>query len=626
MSIQPYNSWNTQYKSPFGAVPTDTQIIFTIKPPRYIATTKAYLILQMEAGESIQIALNWTDMDGAFDVYTCTFTPKYIGLYWYSFKLETATGSLYISHKENGQGEITEKPTNSWQLTIYEPTFSTPDWLKGGIIYQIFPDRFNKQGDFSPDVPNDRNLRQDWGGVPEYKSFETQTNMNNDYFGGNLKGITSKLDYLSDLGITAIYLNPIFEAHSNHRYNTADYMKIDPLLGTESDFIELCKEAEKRDMHIILDGVFNHTGADSVYFNREGRYAETGAYQSQESQYSGWYDFKNWPNEYRCWWGDKLLPEINEANDTYLNFIFGEDGVLKHWLKAGASGWRLDVADELPTFFLSKLRETVKEANPNAIIIGEVWEDASNKISYGERRHYLEGKELDSVMNYPFKEAIITFMKEHNAEALNNCILNILEHYPKPVVDVLMNILGTHDTERILTRLCGENCEDEDRNSKACKILTKEEKALGLQDVAIAAAILYFLPGIPSLYYGDEIGLEGYTDPFNRGCFLWDKTDSWLTKWYQKIAQIRKNTDAVKAGDYIPLTADGGFFAFIRKGTNQDIILAANLNDTPYTFEIPYPQSNIKIFADLMESTESPMFTIAPKSCKIFQAEKSENT
>ena len=378
MAISLYSSWDRQYKSPFGAVSQGTQIQFTIKPNRSFGTVKAILNLQREEGEILQIPLVWVALEGACDVYTCTVAPQECGLYWYSFALYTAKGLMFVTHTENGLGELTDHPPQPWQLTVYDAAFTTPDWFKGGVLYQIFPDRFCKVGEFPANVPKDRDLRLDWGGLPEYKSFETQTNMNNDYFGGNLEGVSSKLDYLETLGVTVLYLNPIFEAHSNHRYNTADYLKIDPLLGDESDFAELCLEAKKRNIHILLDGVFNHTGDDSIYFNRYGRYPGLGAYQSQESLYSGWYDFTVCPDKYRCWWGDRLLPEVNEANESYQEFIFGEQGVLKHWLKAGAAGWRLDVADELPAFFLNRLRETVKGENPVAVIIGEVWEDASN--------------------------------------------------------------------------------------------------------------------------------------------------------------------------------------------------------------------------------------------------------
>lgn len=276
-------------------------------------------------------------------------------------------------------------------------------------MYQIFPDRFYRSGTTKYNVPQDRYLHQRWGSQPEWRPNHQGEITNSDYFGGDLEGIIQKLDYLQSLGITCIYLNPIFEAHSNHRYDTADYTKVDPLLGTKEDFKRLCKEANKRGMHIMLDGVFNHTGSDSIYFNRKGRYQTLGAYQSQESPYYDWYQFYQWPEQYACWWNFETLPNVNETNETYNAYINGTDGVIQTWLKAGADGWRLDVADELPDLFLDDITKAAKQVKPTSMILGEVWEDASNKMAYGQRRRYLLGKQLDSVMNYPFREAIIGF-------------------------------------------------------------------------------------------------------------------------------------------------------------------------------------------------------------------------
>ena len=252
----------------------------------------------------------------------------------------------------------------------------------------------------------DRTIREDWGGQPYWRPNERGEVTNSDYFGGTLRGIEEKLPYLKSLHVTCLYLNPIFEAHSNHRYNTADYTKIDPVLGTEEDFQSLCAAAGRLGIRVMLDGVFSHTGSDSVYFNRQGRYPQPGAYQSQQSPYFSWYHFISWPEKYHSWWGFETLPEVEETDNNYNKYINGRQGVVRKWLKKGASGWRLDVADELPDSFLDQLTEAAKEEKPDAVVLGEVWEDATTKESYGSRRRYLLGRQLDSVMNYPFRNAV----------------------------------------------------------------------------------------------------------------------------------------------------------------------------------------------------------------------------
>ena len=348
--------------------------------------------------------------------------------------------------------------------------FKCPSWLSGGLMYQIFPDRFARSPEYTPpDQPKEYILRNDWGGKPNDKPDEKGILKNNDFFGGNLLGIKEKLPYLKDLGVTVIYMNPIFKAYSNHRYDTADYKSIDPILGTETDLIDLCRAAKEAGIRIILDGVFNHTGSDSIYFNKDGNFPELGAYQSKDSPYYKWYHFTEYPDKYDAWWGVRILPSINEEEPSYLDYIIrDEDSVIKHWLRCGISGYRLDVVDELPDLFLDELRKAVKAVDEDAAIIGEVWEDAATKISYGQKRHYLDGTQLDSVMNYPVRAAIIRFLCEDgSAAALFDTIGQLQAHYPKTVFFGLMNILGTHDTPRILT-LLEDGCTPEDARLKLC--------------------------------------------------------------------------------------------------------------------------------------------------------------
>lgn len=576
-----YNARSLACKNPFGAVEAKLPVRFTFYIPRNSVVSQARLIVEPDGGgEQIVTVADWLGISGSCDIYTCEYTPQKPGLYFYWFEASTAQGCLYVCHEAAGIGNIFYERKELFQLTVFDPSFKTPDWIKGGVIYQIFPDRFYREGSFlTENVPNDRTLLEDWGSLPPQGGGKYCGKC---YFGGNFKGITKKLPYLKTLGVTTIYLNPIFESHSYHRYHTADFMKTDSLLGNTQDFSDLCKAAKDCGIRIILDGVFSHVGSDSIYFNLYGRYREQGAYQSKESKYYDWFDFKKWPDEYRSWWGVADLPEVKEENPSYSNFITGENGVAEHWLNCGASGWRLDVADELPDKFLENLRKRVKQCNPDNIIVGEVWEDASNKISYGNRRHYLEGEQLDSVMNYPWRNGIIEYLKKHEASYIEEAVMSILEHYPKQSVDVLMNMLGTHDTIRILTCLTGESSAWKDTAWKQYTHLSPDQRAQGLKLMHFAASIQFFLPGVPCIYYGDEAGMEGYEDPFNRQCYPWGNEDTNLLEWYRSLSAIRSACPAMKAGSYRSVAVHGGLYAFARtdeKGEDS-IVCAVNLGDT----------------------------------------------
>ncbi len=407
---------------------------------------------------------------------------------------------------------------------------------------------------------------------------------NNDYFCGDLKGIEQKLPYLSSLSVNCIYLNPIFEANSNHRYDTADYEKIDPLLGTYEDFKSLCSSAEQYGIKIILDGVFSHTGVDSKYFNKYGNYDSVGAYNSKESPYFDWYKFTDYPDEYKSWWGIKLLPELIEENENYRNYICAENGILRKWLKAGASGWRLDVADELPDVFLDDVREAVKAENGDALIIGEVWEDATNKTAYGERRRYLLGRQLDSVMNYPFCDAVLNFVRFQNADAFFDGVMSIIEHYPPQVLNVLMNHIGTHDTERAITRLAGPDSEGYGRQwQHEHNKLSDYDYLKGVSMLKLASLIQFTLPGVPSIYYGDEVGMQGMKDPFNRACMEWEKQNRELLKWYKRLGEIRRGTDVFRDGGFVPFFCYHKTIAFKRFNDKSEVIVAVNLDEEMVT-------------------------------------------
>lgn len=498
------------------------------------------------------------------------------GLYFYHFQI----GGRYLACDSLHNAVFVNSNPASWQITVYRKGFSTPEWFKGGIMYQIFPDRFCRSGEMPP-LPHNKVARE-WGQQPYFRPKENGKVLNNDFFGGNFKGIDEKLDYLTSLGVTTIYFNPIFEAYSNHRYDTADYLAIDPLLGTEDDFDALIEDAKSNGIRVILDGVFNHTGSDSRYFNQFGTYNDLGAYQSKQSPYADWYTFHIFPTVYDSWWGIETLPAINEHSESFQKFMFGDDGVLRHWLRRGIGGYRLDVADELPDFFVKKLRSAVKEEMPDALVLGEVWEDASNKIAYGERRQYFQGEELDSVMNYPLKDAIIQYLTGGNTRPLREAIAMLIDNYPKCVLDCLMNILGTHDTVRILTVLGGKPCRN--KEEMAVTKLSDKERALAITRLHMAAVLQFTLPGVPCIYYGDEIGMEGYLDPFCRGCYNWEHPDKSLLAFYRRLGTIREKSllHVFRDGVYREIFADNTCLVYERRSAEGAAYIFVNNSRNEY--------------------------------------------
>ncbi len=391
-------------------------------------------------------------------------------------------------------------------------------------------------------------------------------------------------------------------------------MQVDPILGSEEDFQNLVNSAKAYGMRLILDGVFNHTGDNSVYFNKYGEYPSVGAYQSKDSPYYSWYDFQEFPDKYSSWWGIDILPEVNENSPEYQNFIFGEGGVLKKWLGFGIGGYRLDVADELPDFFLKKLRASVKEEDEEALIIGEVWEDASNKIAYSQRREYLQGKELDSVMNYPLKEGIIRYLQTGSAAALLHTVRVLINHYPKQTVDCLMNILGTHDTSRILTVLGGIYCRNKDEMAQESAYLTPENKQKAIKKLKMAAVLQYTLPGVPCVYYGDENGMEGHIDPFCRKCFDWDNLNEDLISFYKNLGKIREDyREIFKDGDFQDLYVSEGALLYKREKDEKQIFVYTNYSSKSYLLNLE------ETYYDCINQKEiKDNLTVAPYSYGIF--------
>ena len=549
-----FHSRSTACKKPYGAVPAGRAVEFSVYPQRAQGALHVTLWIEEDGCQAESHPLHWCGYQGSHDRYTVTYTPPHLGLYWYYFSVELADGLHYCARGYGGQAELLESVGDKYQLTVYDGDYHTPRWFGEGITYNIFPDRFCR--DKAPEQPEGegvipRVLHQNWDDIPVYLPDEHGEILNNDFFGGTLRGVYAKLDYLESLHVTTIYFNPIFQAYSNHRYDTGDYKRIDPLLGCEEDFRALCSEAARRGMRVVLDGVFNHTGYDSRYFNARGHYDSVGAFQSKESPYFSWFDFRNWPNEYGSWWGIYTLPQVNEHNEDYQNYIFrGADSVVRRWLRLGASGWRLDVADELPDDFIAGLNAAAKQEKPDALVIGEVWEDASNKIAYSERRRYFGGGELDSVMNYPLRDAILAYLNGGTAEHFAETMETLRENYPRDVFYNLMNIIGTHDTARALTVL-GVMSEDwkKSRDERAHYELPPDRLETAKRRLRLAAVIQFTMPGSPTIYYGDEAGRQGFEDPFNRRTYPWGAEDREILAFYRRLCEVRADSETLIRGE-----------------------------------------------------------------------------
>ncbi len=598
-----YNPLDKFYKSNMGAVCDNVDTIFRVRTD---SENCVLTVITDKTNSKTEFLM--TKKDGYFE---CSVKIS-VGLYWYYFDLRNGH---FIGLGDNFNGIITDDP-RCFQLTVYSNDYKVPDWLSGGIIYQIFPDRFCSSGK-KKKLDGNRILHDSWDELPVYIPNEKGHILNNDFFGGDIQGIISKLEYLKELNVTAIYLNPIFKAYSNHRYDTGNYLRIDELLGTETDFKQLISKAKELGISIILDGVFNHVGSDSIYFNRYGKYSEIGAFQSKESKYYSWFKFKNYPDDYHSWWGIKTLPAVDKNNKDFIEYITGEDGVLEHYTKLGIGGWRLDVVDELPDKFVRNIRKAVKKCNKDAIIIGEVWEDASNKVAYGKRREYFQGKELDSVMNYPLKNAILNYADNGTEHEISYCVKEQLDHYPKQVLDSLMNILSTHDTYRLISAFDYQSVANKTQNFMSKRTLSGKILNEIKLKMRIATLLQFTLCGVPSIYYGEEIGMQGYKDPLNRQTFKWDNIDKGVYDWYKLLSDIRSNYDVFKKGEYREVYAGKGVFAFER--FNDDYGVFVCVNNGVYHFDLEFSG---KLYNLLDDNTYDKTMSLPPKTmCILINAE-----
>ncbi len=558
-----HNSQSSLYRVPFGSCKTGKRITL-----RLFSTEKAQAFCVI-SGKDFPMGFS-AETDGGF-LYEYTFdAPSSPTLLFYHFRAENERGVFFLGNNSlalGGEGEMYISAADKcFQITVYDKDFTTPDRMKNAVMYQIFPDRFYR----GKDTPF-HGIRRNWGEEPYWKTEQFgEEYLSNDFFGGNLDGIKEKLPYLKELGITSLYLNPISKAFSNHRYDTGDYEIPDETLGTPKDFCDLCAEAGKQGISIILDGVYSHTGADSKYFNKYGNYDGVGAYQSEDSPYYSWYNFEKHPDKYDSWWGFKTLPNVNELDRAYTDYIIeSDDSVINKWLRRGAMGFRLDVADELPDEFIKKLRTALKKENPDALLIGEVWEDASNKVSYDIQREFLLGGELDSVMNYVLRSALLTYLLDCDSEMFSKRLMSLIENYPPESLYTAMNLISSHDVPRALTVLSGApDFRNLSREEQHDCVINPVDLHIAERRMVLAICMQMTLPGIPTVYYGDERGMTGYSDPFNRCTVDWDSKNETLFEQTKLLCTFRHKKECLRTGFYKTIYSENGILAYIRYTEN----------------------------------------------------------
>ena len=554
--------------------------------PRIMGATSVQILISDEKGRlCLEKSLQFHAVENGYDVYRTSVDAalelplhKAGGLFYYVYAVSGAESFYLSASSDRTELQRRGTPDIKTQLLFYRDDERPEPAIAGGTMYHVFVDRFFRSGRSEP--REGTILNEDWeNGVPQYADRPGGFVANNMFFGGDLWGVVEKLDYIASLNVNCLYLSPVFEAASNHKYDTADYLRVDSAFGGDEALATLVKKAAEKGIHVILDGVFNHTGADSRYFNKFGTYGDLGAYQSEESPYYKWYAFKHYPDDYESWWGVDILPHIRSDEPDYRHFIYDE--VVEKWMGYGIAGFRLDVADELSDDFLSGFTRKVKNMRPDAVVYGEVWEDASNKIAYGTRKRYFQGAELDSVMNYPLRTGLIAYLTEGNDFAMREALIMLYSHYPEKSKNLLMNLLGTHDTERILTRLVGDDFGNPSNELLSKKRLSPEARAKGIRMLKQAYAVASTVPGVPCIYYGDEAGMEGYHDPFNRMPFPWGKEETDLTEWYRALGKLRRENRVFAHGGIDLHTCTPQILAYSRFEGEDNVLVVINRSVKP---------------------------------------------
>lgn len=593
-----HNSRRPEFRVPYGAVVVGTTVHLSLRVEDADASFLAGEVRTWvdDRGEEL-IPMELGENNTLIADIPCPETC----ILWYSFRVTCTDGSQMLVGARDGAtgGEgvmyTDRQDVPSFQITVYRHRATRPTWYERGIVYQIFPDRYRRDAAWREraqaviDRPHEgpgKHLIESWSQPPVYDRNPDMSIRSWDFYGGSLEGIREDLPRLKSMGITAIYLNPIFEASSNHRYDTADYLKIDPMLGTEEDFRRLAEDARSLGISLILDGVFNHTGDDSRYFNRYGNYPETGAWQSEDSP---WHNAYCWHEDgtYDSWWGIANMPALNEKSDRVRELLLGENGVVRTWLRAGARGWRLDVADELSDELIADIKQAMLEECPDGLLLGEVWEDASNKVSYGKLRRYLLGDELDSAMNYPLRDAILGLLIDgETAYQTAERIETLRENYPPEALSCCLNLLGSHDKPRIASLLGGGPDEsqlpEEDRGR-----FRLDENSMGLAKGRfwLATLMQMTLPGVPSIYYGDEYGLEGLSDPGNRRTLPtpFDARDRDMLNMVRNTAMLRRALPFLIDGTLEAHAFNDDVLSYTRRGSDGQtayILINRSLTNT----------------------------------------------
>ena len=516
------------YRNPYGAVPCDTPVLLRCDYSEFVSAPKLYF--RYEAFDSCR--------DFSFDADNVSSNN---GIFTAEYNLPAAAfneAGLYFYHFYAENGEKTEE----YQITVYEKDLTVPKWFLNTVIYQIFPDRFNKAQDSRAKAKPNSFIYSDWNDLPVYIKDSENRIIRWEFFGGNLKGIQEKIDYIKKLGADTVYINPVFEARSNHRYDTADYHKIDSLLGGDEAFEELVDNMKKENIHIVLDGVFNHTGKCSKYF---------ATCKEENSPYADWYNFYE-DGTYDCWWGVDDLPAINKSCKSFAEFTAdSKNSVVRYWSRKGIDGWRLDVADELSDVMLQKIRSAAEKEIDEPVIIGEVWENASNKMSYGQRKMYFTKPELHTHTNYVFRDTLLSFFAgQTNGYEAASVFENIRETYPRHNFLAQVNMTSSHDVERLMTMMLN---------------ITNSDRQLAMDLVKCYSLIQFTAAGVPLVYYGDETCLEGGKDPDNRRTYPWGKEDHSMIEWFANLAQMRKNNNTFIYGDALYFgDSDGNVFVMVR--------------------------------------------------------------
>lgn len=568
-----YNSKLSQFKTPFGTLRPGETCTMHIQIPCSCQTVHVEVRLLREDGKPyLNVPMAKTAETALYETWTAAFALDEPDLYFYFFQITTKNESFRLLK----QGDDTNMEEGDWwQVSVIAEEFAVPSALEGAVMYQIFPDRFAKAGQADlHDKLQPYWIHSSTHDVPVWQPNERGEVTNNDFFGGNFAGMCEKLDYLHDLGVEVLYLNPIFMAWSTHRYDTYDYARIDPMLGTEDDFRHFCNEAHERGMKVILDGVFSHVGDRSPYFQS--------AISDPNSPYRSWFQFQHYPDRYTSWWGITTLPCVNKMDPGFLDYLIdGPYSIAVRWLMAGADGWRLDVVDELPDEFVLRLRRRIRQVKPGAILIGEVWEDASNKIAYDRRRRYFVDNELDGVMNYPLQKAIFRYVRRENDGAeFGQQVMTLAENYPPHVLNACMNLLSTHDTPRAINALLDPH--DGSRDDLARRHFSPEQITWGKELLRLAAFLQFTMPGAPCIYYGDEAGMTGYRDPFNRGFYPWGEEDVNLQAFYRALARLKRENPALKTGRVEVITASNGRVQFLRQSAGQTAMVFCNASREPW--------------------------------------------